>query len=577
MSVSLADQFSIINSIFSNTIDKTNNNLHTHHITKQLYPHQKNMINAMNLHNLRMTQGYVYNNQIIHGKLGIIADPMGSGKTLSVLGYISYLKNTQHTHINNIVRQGDLDENSNRYFYSNHLTNTLDVSSTHLIIVPHHLLAQWKYEIETSTNLNAFIVENRRVLRNRTTPILMCEADVVIISNKVYRYVNDFAVNNNIRWKHIFIDDASSIHFTSSEPKLIFDFLWLITPNWINFMFKNIWINPNDLLYISDRNQIHNDCYEWLTLMNSTSNNISTSIVSSAFLKQYIPFSHSARHVIVLHNSKINLNESYTLPRPICIPIDCRINYTLTTLAQMPSTLSSPKKIPTVYESLGVRQYDISGIITDYPEKSALIQRKLDDDCCSICLDSIQNRTLSTCCMNVFCGGCILRNLIITNTCPTCRKNINTDDLAFVPTLLDSAISGENILFNRHDTCIKYIKEHANEPMLIYTVFENTFYQLLPDIQRLGIEVGRLEHTTINRTLEDFDSGRIKILFASNIDLIRGLNLTKLKHLLFFYELAFSEQRELLISSGQRLGRVDPLHVVQLRSQQSEGEVEEQE
>lgn len=577
MSVSLADQFSIINNIFTNTIEQTQNNINTPNITKQLYPHQKNMVNAMNLHYLRMTHGYIYNNQLLHGKLGIVADPPGTGKSLSILSFISMLKNTQSNQPNNILRQGDLDENSNRYFYSNYLTSTTDVSSSHLIIVPQHLMAQWKQEIEVSTNLNFFMVENRRILRNRTTPSLMCQADIVLITNKVYRHVHDFAVNNNIRWKHVFIDDASSIHFTSSDPKLVFEFLWLITPNWLNLMFKNTWISPNDILYIRDRNQIHNDCYDWLTKMNSTATTISSSIVSSAFLKQYIPFGHNARHIMVLLNSKKNLTESYNIPQPVLNSIECRINYTLTSLSQMPSTLNSPKKIPDVYESLGVRQYDISGIITDYPEKSALIQRKIEDDCCSICLDSVQNRTLATCCMNAFCGGCILRNLIISNSCPTCRKVINTDDLAFIPTQSDNDISGQNMLFNRHDTCINYIKTHANEPILIYTVFENTFYQLLPDIQRLGIEVGRLENTTINRTLDDFESGRIKVLFASNIDLIRGLNLTKLKHLLFFYELAFSEQRELLISSGQRLGRVDPLHIVQLRYQQTEGGAEGQE
>lgn len=567
MSNSLSEQLSIINNVFKNTIESKNTNINTQHILCQLYPHQKNMVSSMYLHYLRMIQGYVWNRQIIHGKLGIIADPPGTGKTLSALAFISLLKSNPTLPVTNLLRQGDLNEDSNRYFYSNHITTTTDVSATHLIIVPQNTLSQWKHTLQTQTNLTFFTVENRRILRNRTTPNLMCEADLVLITNKVYRYVQDYAYENNIKWKHVFIDDAAHIHFAANEPRLSFEFLWLITPNWINFMFRNTWISPSNLLYIRDRNEIHEDCYSWLIHVNNTATNISTSITASAFFKSYIPYNHNARNVLVLMNSKKTLEDSFTLPPPQLNSIECRINYTITSIAQTPRVLLSRKKLPEIYDSMGVRQYDISGIIVDYPEKEALILRKSVDDC-SICLDSTQHRTFATCCMNCFCGACILRNLVVSNVCPTCRKNINTDDLAYTPASEDIDISGSTPLLNRHDTCISYIKKHINEPMLIYTVFENTFYQLMPELQQLGIEAERLELATLQRTLNDFNSGRIKVLFASNIDIIRGLNLTKLKHLIFFYELAFSEQRELLISSGQRLGREESLKIVQLRSQQ---------
>jgi SNF2 family DNA or RNA helicase len=59
------------------------------HLKTPLYPHQIQMVNAMKQHALRMTQGFVYDQELVRGKLGIVADPNGTGKTLSVLSYIA--------------------------------------------------------------------------------------------------------------------------------------------------------------------------------------------------------------------------------------------------------------------------------------------------------------------------------------------------------------------------------------------------------------------------------------------------------------------------------------------------------
>lgn len=567
MSELLADQLSIINSVFKNSIESKSVNVLTPEIQKPLLQHQKGMINMMYSHYLRMTHGFIWGNQLIHGKVGVVADPPGTGKTLSVLGFISLLKNTPSLFATNGLCQGDLAEQSTSYFYSNHVRTVTDASSTHLIIVPQNVYAQWKDEIQRSTTLSFFPIENRRVLRNNTTQTLMCSSDVVLTTNKMYRYVYDYAVEKGIRWKHIFIDDAASIHISSKEPSFSFDFLWLISSNWLGLIFRNLWISPSNLLYIRDRISLHEDCVNWLMDVNENGANISTAISSSAYLKQYLPYSHPCRSTIILRNSSASLRESFTLPQINDVSLECRQNYTLTTLAQTPQILTNPKKVPSVLTSLGVRNYDISGLIIDYPEKEEVIMRKAEDDC-SICLDCTINRTFATCCMNSFCGGCILKNTIISHTCPTCRSDIHTDDIVFMPKESDIlGISGEKILLNRHETCIDYIKKHRNEPMLIYTIFENTYYQLLPDLEKLGIESDKLNLATLHKSLADFEAGRTKVLFASNVDIIKGLNLTKAQHLIFFYELAFSDQRELLISSGQRIGRQNPLSVIQLRSQ----------
>ena len=567
--ISLSDQLSIINDVYKNSIEPKQVVLNTPHISTRLFSHQSALVHSMYLHNLRMSHGFIINSQIIHGKLGILGDPHGTGKTLSVLAYISMLQSAPVVHAPNSIRQGDLNEDSNRYFYSNHIQTHSDASSTHLIVVPVHLYSQWKQEIQRHTTLNCFPIDNRRILRNRTTPGLIVASDIVLITNKMYRYVYEHAHHNRIRWKHIFIDEATSIHFTANDPHLEFEFMWLISSDWLGFMFKNVWISASNLLYIQGRHVLHNDCVTWLQCMNTHNTNILTAISSSTFLKHYIPYNHIGRSSLILLSNALSLQNSFTIPKPIHITLECRQNYTLTSLRQMPRLLTSPRQIPAIFDALGVCHYNLQSFIGEYEERRDLIQRKIEDDC-SICLDTPCNRVLVRCCMNAFCGGCILRHIAHNSACPTCRAHIGIDDFAFFP--VDQDISDSSIIHNRHNTCIQYIQQHMNEPAIIFTSFENTYYQLLPELQRLGIECDRLEVNTLGRTLADFESGRVNVLFTSNIDIIRGLNLTRLQHLIFFYEAVFYDQREILISSAQRLNRLNPLKVVQLHSMAGEEE-----
>jgi hypothetical protein len=582
--ISLFEQLSVINDVYRNSLPAHIEPIETPHIRTERLPHQTSMVHGMCAHEMRMTHGFVTNNQIIHGKVGVVGDPPGSGKTLAVLSYISTLlarrtqqrlaiqSQTQSYPIQ--LRQGELNPTSNRYFYSHNIETVRDTSAVNLIIVPNHLFQQWRQEITAHTTFNAAMIDNRRVLRTKITPTTLCESDVVLVAQKVYRYIHDYAQQYGIRWKHVFIDDAASIHITGNDPELEFEFLWLISSHWLGFLFRNVWITPSNLLYIHDRLTLHIDCQRWLVDANRQTGSIMASVVSSNFLKQYIPYHHDARSTIVLRNMNSTLQESLQLPSPQSISIECRPYYTVTTLRQMVGQPFHTTQIPHIFESLGIQTYSADELIERYDERRQVIQNKMTDDC-SICLDTPTHRVLTVCCMNAFCGNCILRHSLMHTNCPTCRREINFDDMANV--ISNSAdcttdLSGNVVIYNRHDTCLRYIREHRGEPMMLFTMFENNYYQLMPDLDRIGIRYARIEPNTMQRTLDDFSAGKIDLLFLSDMNFIRGVSLTRLQHLIFFYELAFSDQRELLVSSAQRVGRQTPLQVVQLYSQGSSAE-----
>ena len=571
---SLYEQLRLINSVYDNSIPPStiplDFNIQNTHIRTPLMPHQQSMVHAMHTYEMKMTHGYIWEDQILHSKIGIVGDPAGSGKTLAVLSYIANCLDKDKTQVSDYIRQGELDPASNRYFYSNHVDYvTHDASSAYLIVVSPTTYNQWKHEIATHTTLNVCAVDNRRILRHKTTLSTICTSRIVLTTSRFYKYIIEYAEQNNIRWKYVFIDDASTMHLTGNEPDIRFDFMWLITNNWLGFLFKNIWITPTNLLYIHDRLELHPDCMKWLMHTSRQTGSLSTQIPGSNFFKQYIPYHHPARNVLILRNKTSAVEESIGLPEIIYNNIQCRQYYTLTTLRSMMHHQFPANEIPNIYESLGVQTYSKDQLIERYPEKNDTIQTKTVDDC-SICLDTPQFRILTTCCMNAFCGKCILRHTLTNPACPTCRSDINFDDMAHV--LSDSSdqnqlVSLHPIIKNRHDTCIDYIRTHTHEPILLYTMYENNYYQLLPELQRLDITWARLEQNTFAQTVEEFNAGRINLLFLSNISLIHGLSLTRLQHIIFFYELSFSDQKDLLISLAQRIGRQSALTVVQLYSQ----------
>lgn len=136
-----------------------------------LMPHQQRMIASMYMYETSMTHidetlSFAKGRERLYGKLGVIADPPGSGKTLSVLGFIATLKAFEASTNRVCGKVGELNMNSNKYFYSHTVepVSVPDVSSTSIIIVPPNLLQQWRREIDTHTTMLPFVVDNRRLL-----------------------------------------------------------------------------------------------------------------------------------------------------------------------------------------------------------------------------------------------------------------------------------------------------------------------------------------------------------------------------------------------------------------------------
>jgi hypothetical protein len=535
-------------------------------IISELYPHQKTLIQGMTRYRDIMTRGCLIDQRVINGKIGIIGDAHGTGKTLSILSYIAESITTPLPKMTN-----ELSEHSSRYFFSHDIRHVTDKNVSNLIIVPHHLFAQWKDEIETHTMLSYVPIETKRVIKENETMTKITTSSFVLTTSKCYKYVQEYALRKGIQWNNVFIDEAATIYFHSADPPLSFQFLWLITNQWPSLLFKNPTLHARLMYDMKERVNLNDDLGKWLMAPEHEHYDYPT--LSSAYLKDYVPFQHPQRGLTVLRNSTLFAVDSMKLPPIEEYTLSCKPSITLASLTSYFLSRNTPltfgsKQIPYLFQALGVEFTTAEQYTEHQPtSKTSLIQSKIKDDECSICLDNCEYMTLVNCCYHTYCGKCILKNMILNPPkCPTCREGVMIQNM----TCLGTITSQDRMLSkSKMEACIDMIKKNREKQFIIYASFENIYFQMFEEMDRLGIKAERIEDNlfSLMKVLRNFKEGTTQVLFISDVKLIRGLSFSSVSHLIFYHELPSSELKELLIHSAQRLKRQTPLEIVHLNSE----------
>jgi hypothetical protein len=560
----LFDKLSVLNQVYNNSIGQNVELLQHPFIKTKLYSYQNSMINSMHKYRNKMTRGFLQGNQAINGKIGILGNPSGTGKTLCVLAYLATLTN-EFPKITT-----ELTTHSTKYFFSHELRELSTVSSTNLIIVPHSLFNQWKQEINNHTTLEYISIETKRLLKGDEMAKNMIKSKFVLTTNSCYKHVQAYADEYNIEWNNIIIDEASSIYINSSDPKLKFQFLWLVTNNWIPLIFRNPSIIKSNLYYLKDRVKLHPELNKWL--QDDISVNFTSTLESYGFLKDYLPFYHQNRANIILRNLDECIANGINLKEPNSCIMQCRPNININSLiSYYLSRNIQPKinseKIPGLFQALSINFKTVNEYIHNQPEiKHTLIRRKINDNECSICLDNFEYPTIVKCCYNIFCGKCLLRNMITNQKCPTCRDYLEVTNICCLQTLEQETYSIEK---NKLETCLDLFNNNRNGQFIVYSSFDNVYYQLFEEIIKLNLKAERVEGNMFSllKTIKNYQEGKTNILFVSNIDLIRGLSLASTSHLIFYHEQPVCELKQILIHSAQRIGRTNTLNIIHLNSE----------
>ena len=141
METTLYEQLKLVNNIYAHSIEEKQSGLIGRlipiintaampNIKTALYPHQLRSVIGMAVHHYQMTHGLFVDDQLLSGKLGILADSPGSGKTYTILAYLGLLRNANLNreirtalgmeYSNQTIHRGELNTHSNRFFSSHH-------------------------------------------------------------------------------------------------------------------------------------------------------------------------------------------------------------------------------------------------------------------------------------------------------------------------------------------------------------------------------------------------------------------------------------------------------------------------
>lgn len=553
------DKLVVLNQVYQNTVQHDKPMEQPREIKTKLYPHQQSLVQAMHQYRDRMYSGFMMDQHAINGKIGIMGDTAGTGKTLAALAYLATLPPSP-------PMTSELASHSSKYFFS-HEVRRITGSSSHLIIVPHHLFGQWQAEIQNHTTLSVVPIETKRTIKGTDLLKQITTNRIVLTTNKTYKAVQDYATEHHLQWDHIFIDEATSIYFKPSDPALSFQFLWMMSQNWIPLVFKTPTIHKSTLLYLRDRIALHPELERWL--LDQPQLAYENVLTSSAFFKDYLPFFHPYRHLMVLRTAAA---AHPSLPSFAEETLACRPNlnfHSLTSffLVRNKEPHIRSNQIPHLFQALGISFRSIEEYLElEPPAKHRQIRTKTADQECVICLETCEYPTMMNCCYQLYCGKCILQHILLNPKCPTCRTWLDMSALCCLHTLNEK----ERILArNKIEVCMDLFQKHPEGRFIIYSSFDNVYYQLFEEMNRLGCKAERVENNlfSLRKTVKNFQEGKTKILFLSNLDMIRGLSLSCATHLLFYHELPSCEGRQVLLHSCQRVGRTSPLAVLHLNSE----------
>jgi len=581
-----------------------------------LRPHQLAMIHAMYKKQTECVEGFQARDERHYSQAAILGDKVGSGKTLTTLGFIAYKKLNPITSVFNRIH-----ERSQTTFWSEKPVHVTECSGNTLIVVPHTLFHQWKHAIQQQTSLSFFEVKTKVQLEKTDFNELIKTRDITLMSNTIIRNFMNMENRHLLQWSTVIFDEVDSIQFTSTVPMPRANFYWLITATWPNILFQGLYMYmPSTSLNQRAAAGLHPDLVELLRQDQVTNGNNYYSryeIKSSNFFSEFISKHPSRGHLVLRTNGEF-MEQSWRSPPIVEQRIICEAPITHRIIAQYVNNeiqeLLHAGDIQTALEKLGVNNTSQSSLITalcetrekdlDRLEKTLAFKESMEyatprakeeaiaslktkitsikeqitslkqrilhvkDEICAICFEEPKVPTFVLCCERLFCGQCIVTAIQCKPACPLCRAPLDFHRLRQI----DSEGTPEKEVVEirpknpkKKDALLKLIKETQGGKFLVFNRYDNPFLELEGELLQCGIRVatvkGNKDH--ISSTLKQFERGEIQVLLMNSMQAGAGMDLKSASHVVLMHLMKTEEERQ-IIGRAIRLGRNEQLNLIRL-------------
>ena len=506
-------------------------------------------------------------NYKIETNFGILADMVGSGKTYTILGLLNYnLCPPEHEKILFTSTYNCLKYKDN-----------VKAIKTNLIVVPHNLIAQWKHaftycnlSIHTickKTDIN-ILISNKTDSENQDTNNLSFY-DVIICTATMFElYASKF---KDIKYSRIIIDEICSIklpHNINWDA----NFIWYITatPTIGIKTIKSIFIkNVTSKLqqFVLD-NIIIKNCDTYINMSMNLPD--IKQIILKCFtprqlniVREYIPNdimemlnAGDIQNAINKLNCNVDTNEN--IVQVVTNKIYRNLQNKQLQLEFVKSRDDPNKK--NHEEQINKLELKIQRLQISY---NSIKQRIMEvgKEICPICLEdfTLIAPVVLPCCNNLTCLPCLTH---LNGKCSLCRELFDIRDI--------NVISNNNVKhvsknITKIETLIKIIKDKPNAKFLLFSNYCQTFENLKKKMSDEEITYSKLMGSgyVINKTLEKFNNGQIRVLMLNADNYGSGLNLQMATDIIIYHELNPALETQ-VIGRAQRMGRHDSLNVYYL-------------
>ena len=184
------------------------------------------------------------------------------------------------------------------------------------------------------------------------------------------------------------------------------------------------------------------------------------------------------------------------------------------------------------------------------------------DDQCPICCDNYEYPTVTACCKNVFCGGCIIRSIRSTPTviCPLCRQHVEPNKLVGV---MPEKHPPPGV--HKLDALIEYLKTtiKSNYTLLYYPSIIH-FSKLKEKLKKENIHYEILNGPRVSnkKKIDTFNDGKCRFIIIQDESYLTSHYIPRVTSLIMYPDSNSIKLTNFFYNRIHRLIREEPLTVV---------------
>ncbi len=541
-----------------------------------LFPHQLVTVHKMEtlerLRKIKKTEQTFFMTDF-----GILGDIPGYGKSFSIVSLI--LRDQMSWDISKDNEKTDIyTYNSCLKFVNRTMKKRI---RPNLLLCSPTLIEQWKEYFVFAPSLNIGEISTKKDVENFSKNIAnINDFDVVICSS--VRYNDVIEAVGNVVWKRFIFDEAGSTHIPNMKS-VHAGFVWFVSATYIQLM------------------RCSGTGHHY---MKSFFSHIDYDILPYFVIQNPIDFvKHSFRMPEVFHETHLCVNPRMLNLLSSYIDQESRLMISAGDIRGAILRLGGGSTNDTnLFEIVAKKQRErlesarfsvqfwknrgANGVkeLADWEKRVAEIEKTISElenkyknilkDDCTICYSEITNPILLPCCQNVFCGGCIMKWMETTKTCPMCRAIVNVKEIVYI----NVNDKGDGKEEKKEDLIVKPKtkpqtvldivsgdtgnKEKEKKKYLIFSMYDESFSTIRRELEEHKMDYVEISGSKATRDakLKRFKEDKVDIVFLNSRFNGAGINLEMATDIILYHEMPRPIEDQ-VIGRALRIGRQGNLTV----------------